>query len=382
MGSYSKNSHSLTSNPLFTFPGGCDQDGNCYAVSPYDFATIYNVLPLWNSGIDGTGETIAVVGRSNIVLQDVTSFRSIFNLPPPDASHLQIILNGPDPGLAGDESEADIDVQWSGAVAKNAKIDFVVSESTETTDGVDLSALYVIDNNLAPILSESFGQCELFMGTAGNAFFQNLWQQAAAQGISVFVSTGDNGSSGCDNNQGTVPQPAEDGLAISGIASTQFNVAVGGTDFNDITNPLTFWNATNDPTTGASAKGYIPETTWNNTCTNSLFGSVAGFSANAETNCNNSQLVDFVWTVGGSGGVSSCTTSNGNTPSSCTGGYSKPIWQTGAGVPSDGKRDIPDVSLFASNGFVGNFYVICEADATNGFCNINNLAGFGGTSVA
>jgi hypothetical protein len=278
-----------------------------------------------------------------------------------------IILNGPDPGPNGDESEADIDVQWSGAVAKNAKIDFVVSESTETTDGVDLSALYIIDNNLAPILSESFGQCEQFLGTASNSFFASLWQQAAAQGISVFLSTGDSGAAGCDNNIGIVPQPALGGLAVSGLASTPFNVAVGGTDFNDAANPLTFWNPTNDPTTQVSAKGYIPETTWNNSCTNGIFVTV-GFSTNAETNCNNSQLTNFVLTVGAGGGVSTV--------------YSKPSWQTGAGVPSDGKRDLPDVSLFASNGFVGNFYVICEADINNIPCSLNNLAGFGGTSVS
>jgi len=371
-GVYSQSTHTLVSGPQFTQACGQDTNGNpltCFAVSPWDFATIYNVVPLWNAtpAIDGTGQTIAVVGRSNIQTSDISTFRSLFDLPPADSSHLQVILNGPDPGLTDDESEADIDVQWSGAVAKNVKIDFVVSQSTETTDGVDLSALYVIDNNLAPIMSESFGQCESALGTNGNSFFQELWRQAAAQGISVFLSTGDSGAAGCDNNLGTTPQPALGGLAVSGLASTPYNVAVGGTDFNDAANPLTYWNASNDSTTQASAKGYIPETTWNNSCTNSLFATV-GFSANAETNCNNSQLAGFVQTVGAGGGASTL--------------YSKPSWQTGSGVPSDGHRDLPDVSLFASNGFVGNFYVICQADFTNGLCTLNNLAGFGGTSVS
>jgi hypothetical protein len=370
-GVYSQSDRKLQSpRPSFTEGCGTDQNGSpltCFAVSPFDFATIYNVLPLWTGGTDGTGQTIAVVGRSNVNPTDISTFRSLFDLPAADANHLQVILNGPDPGLTGDESEADIDVQWSGAVAKNAKIDFVVSQSTETSDGVDLSAFYIIDNNLAPILSESFGQCEQFLGAAGNTFYQNLWEQAAAQGISVFLSTGDNGAAGCDSFQGSTPEPATHGVAVSGLASTPFNAAVGGTDFNDATNAATFWNATNDPTTQASAKGYIPETTWNDSCTNALFATV-GFTTNAETNCNNAQLSGFVLTEGGSGGASTV--------------YPKPSWQTGTGVPSDGKRDIPDVSLFASNGFVGNFYVICEADITNGFCNLNNLAGFGGTSVS
>ena len=137
------------------FPG---QSTSCHALGPYDFATIYNVLPLWNatSPIDGTGQTIAIVGRTNINVQDVADFRNLFGLP---ANPPQIVLDGPDPGLVrGDETEADLDVEWSGAVAKGATIKLVASESTETTDGVDLSALYIVDNNLAPVMSVSYGQ--------------------------------------------------------------------------------------------------------------------------------------------------------------------------------------------------------------------------------
>jgi hypothetical protein len=373
-GTYSKNTHTAIARPQLT-QSCVDGNGNpftCYGVSPWDFATIYNVLPLWTSNIDGTGQTIAIVARSNIDTSDVSTFRTLFDLPA-DSSHLQVILNGPDPGLNDDEAEADIDVQWAGAVAKNAKIDFVVSATTPSTDGVDLSALYIIDNNLAPILSASFGQCELFLGTAGNSFYASLWQQAAAQGISVFLSTGDSGAAGCDNNIGTVPQPALNGLAVSGLASTPYNVAVGGTDFNDASNASIYWSPNNDPTTHASALSYIPETTWNDSCTNALFETRPGLSTDPEVNCNNQALSpkppagQFIWTVGGGGGVSTI--------------YSKPSWQTGTGVPSDGKRDLPDVSLFASDGFVGNFYVICKADTT-GTCDLNHLAGFGGTSVS
>jgi subtilase family serine protease len=142
------------------------------------------VLPLWNNNVNGTGQTIAIVGESNINPQDVVNFRSLFGLPANSTANgnpLNIILDGPDPGLQGDESEADIDVQWSGAVAPYATIDFVVSQSTETTSGVDLSAVYIVDNNLAGVMSESYGQCELGLGTSGNQFYNALWQQAAAQ---------------------------------------------------------------------------------------------------------------------------------------------------------------------------------------------------------
>jgi len=154
---------------------------------------------------------------------------------------------------------------------------------------------------------------------------------------------------------------------------------VGGTDFNDLSNPPTYWNLNNDPATGASAKGYIPETTWNFTCTNSIFLANFGFGTNAETDCNNPQI-SGVQTVGGSGGASNCTV-NSQQLGTCSGGYPKPAWQTGAGVPNDGKRDVPDVSLFAGNGLMGNFYLVCEADITGVSCNVHP-AGFGGTSVS
>ncbi|MGB7023968.1 MAG: Ig-like domain repeat protein, partial [Candidatus Acidiferrales bacterium] len=370
--------------PLLTYQCGNNPNTGaplyCNSVTPYDFATIYNVLPLWNASppIDGNGQAIAIVGRSNINVQDVTNFRSIFGLPP---NPPQIILDVPDPGIVqGDETEADLDVEWSGAVARSATIQLVVSQSTETTDGVDLSALYIVDNNVAPLMSESFLGCELDLGTAGNQFYKNLWEQAAAQGISVFVSAGDQGSAGCDFFQGNPPQPARSGLQVNGLASTPYNVAVGGTDFNDFSNPLLYWNTTNNPATQESAKGYIPETTWNDTCTNAVFASV-GFSTNQETNCNNPQLSGTVRAIGGSGGKSNCTTPASSTASSCAGGYAKPPWQTGAGVPGDGKRDLPDVSLFAGAGFIGNSYAICEADL-QGPCNSSNFVNIGGTSAS
>jgi len=383
-----KSTGKLTGNPLFTFAGQCDRDGNCYALAPYDFATIYNLLPLWSTGTSGQGQTIAIVGESNIKPQDVTDFRNMFGLAAKGfpANNVTTIINGPDPGLQPDESEADIDTQWSGAVAPNATIDFVVSESTESTAGIDLSAVYIVENNLAPVMSESYGFCELGLGASGNQFFNNLWQQAAAQGITVFISSGDSGSAGCDFNQGSTPQPAQFGLAVSGYASTPYNVAVGGTDFNDLQNPTTYWSTTPaDPTTQGTALGYIPETTWNDSCTNGVLATL-GFSSNAETNCNNTRFSNIVWTVGGSGGASNCISPTGNTPANCTGGYAKPSWQSGTGVAADGKRDIPDVSLFASNGFMGNFYVICQSDSNPyNTCNTSSslfFAGFGGTSVS
>jgi subtilase family serine protease len=327
LGAFSRSKLTGEVQPLFTVPTSL---GNFYVLGPTDFATIYNLLSLWTAGTDGTGQTIAVVGQTNINVQDVRDFRSLFGLPANDPN---IIVNGPDPGINRTEVEAVLDVEWSGAVARGATIDLVVSESTEATYGVDLSALYIIDNNLAPVMSESYGACEADLGTGGNAFYNTLWEQAAAQGITVVIASGDSGSATCDAYPETA---AQYGLAVSGLASTPFNVAVGGTDFDDVNTWSTYWS-TNNSSTWSSAKSYIPESTWNDSCARSgLSTSCASVSSDGS---------DLIAGGGGPSGV-----------------YAKPSWQSGAGVPNDSARDIPDLSLFAGDGFNRSFYVVCQAD--------------------
>jgi Tectonin domain/Pro-kumamolisin, activation domain len=356
VGTFARSKATGKVRPLFTFtPSG---QSTMYALGPTDFATIYNVP----SNADGTGQTIAIVAQSNIHISDVTEFRQLFGLP---LNNPKIILNGPDPGVVSpDEGEAVLDAEWSGAVAKNATVDLVVSESTMPSAGVDLSAAYIVDNNIAPIASDSYGTCESSLGAGGSAFYNSLWQQAAAQGITVLVATGDNGSAACDGVPGE--KAASFGLAVNGLASTPFNVALGGTDFDDASNPTAYWNATNSPTMQASAKSYIPETTWNDSC-------AAGGSL---TGCVPPLASDGLDLAAGGGGPSA--------------EYAKPAWQTGTGVPNDGARDVPDVSLFAGNGNNGNFYVVCQADANTGgstsSCDLNapylDFQGVGGTSVS
>jgi subtilase family serine protease len=386
-------------NPQFTYAGGCNgsNTSNCYAIGPQDFGTIYDVTALWNLGITGSNQTIGIVSDSNINVNDANSFRSLFGL---SSNPPKVVLTGANPGVLpcgsptnGDECEAILDVEWAGAIAPAATIDLVVSPSTNTTFGGDTSAMYIINNNTASILSYSYGDCELALGTTGNQFYNAEWQQAAAEGITVAVSTGDNGSAGCDEtgtDNGTA-QAAQYGLAVNGLASTAYNVAVGGTDFNDFNNPTTYFSATSG--TKSSALSYIPEITYNDTCTNSIIYSFFSFTS-AEPACNSSTLANdsLIIVAGGGGGVSNCTinasTNVAQGPvSSCSGGNAKPTWQTGNGVPKDGLRDIPDLSLFAGDGSIQNFYVVCEQDSTNNAsCNLNSpyqdFIGEGGTSIS
>ncbi len=377
LGTFSKSKATGVVRPLFTYPY---EGENVLAVGPTDFATIYNVLPLWSGGTNGSGVTIAVVEQSDINPQDVADFRTIFGLPT-SGNYLQTIYDGPDPGIlytTGDEGEATLDAQWAGAVAKGATVDLVVSESTETTAGIDLSALYIVDNNLAPILSESYGACEAYLGNSGNTFYSTIWEQGAAQGMTILIAAGDNGSAGCDDYAMTGYPAAIYGLEVDGTASTPFNVAVGGTDFNDSSNPSLYWNTTNTAVSNVSAKSYIPETTWNDSCANT--GSLTG--------CASWDGSSDTGLTAGSGGESSCVTQSST---ACTGSYAKPSWQNITGVPNDGVRDTPDVSLFASNGYNKSFYVYCEMDANSAAgsatsCDLNapylDFQGAGGTSFA
>ncbi len=342
LGSASRIGDSSTWQPDFTFNGA---SGPAHYLAPGDFSKIYNTASLYSGGIDGTGQSIAIVARTNINLSDVQIFRIAFGLPSNDP---HIILDGPDPGnlFGSEETEADLDVEWSGAIAPRAAINLVISASTNTTDGVDLSALYIVDNNLSPVMSASFGECEASLGQTENAFLNTLWQQAAAQGITVVVSSGDSGAAGCDNPN--AEQPASHGPAVNGLASTPFNIAVGGTEFDENGAASTYWSPTNGPDQ-SSVLGYIPEVVWNESC--------------ADAN-----QCGFVSLFASSGGPSTL--------------YAKPPWQAGPGVPADGQRDLPDVSLAAAAGHDG--YLICQDGIclTDGAGQLINAYIVGGTSAA
>ena len=288
-----------------------------HALGPADYYKIYNFNPL------GSGfASIAIVGRSNINLQDVGYFHYWMY---DQAASDQVILNGPDPGDLGgaEELEAVLDTTWAGAVAPSAFRELVVSKSTATTDGVDLSETYIIDNNLADVMSESFGDCEANFTSTEVAGVAALAQQAAAQGITYVVAAGDSGSAGCDNpNTETV---ATHGLGVNLLASTPYTVAVGGTVFNENGHNSTYWSSTNANPTLESAISYIPEDAWNESCR-------AG-----QSGCS----VPGIWA--GGGGASAV--------------FTKPSWQSGvAGIPSDNARDLPDVSLTAAS---HDPYLIC-----------------------
>jgi uncharacterized protein (TIGR03437 family) len=289
-------------------------------LAPDDLAIIYDIMPVYKKGIDGTGQRIAIVGQTDLEPDsaDIRAFRNKFNLPGGDP---QVILYGPDPGLNSSVNEADLDLEWSAAIARNASIIFVTSAD------VDISSVYAVDQNLAPVISRSYGVCEQEKFYLAD-LFQSVIQQANAQGITYIASSGDAGPSNC---AGWFNAPiASEGLSANFPASIPEITAVGGTEFDEGSG--NYWNTMN---TGneASAISYIPEKAWNDSV-------AAG-------------------TIQATGGGPSIF-------------YAKPPWQTGPGVPADNVRDTPDVAMPASAFHDG--YWAC----TGGGCS----AGFGGTSFA
>ena len=274
--------------PDFTITGSA---GTFHFLAPGDYKKIYNLEPLLDAGIDGRGISIAIAGRTDIFLSDVHTFRKIFGLPTNDPV---VIHNGQVPGVNPDFVESSLDVEWAGAAAPKATIELVASASTLTTDGIDLSLSYIIDNAIAPIMSTSYSACEPFMGTAGNAHITGLYRQAAAEGITAFASTGDSGSANCDPS-GEFPSPASDSATVSGLASTPYTVSVGGTQFDENGLDGLYWLPDNRADL-SSAMGYIPEQVWNESCDPTV--DPAG--------CFGSGL--YLWLATG-GGPSNCSTS-------------------------------------------------------------------------
>jgi subtilase family serine protease len=360
-----------------TKPAYTGDPGYGQMVVPADLATIYNFNPVYESGVTGKGETIVLIEDSDLYSnQDYFTFRKTFGLDRYKDSKFSVVHPGGciDPGVNQADSEATLDAQWAAAAAPDANI--VVASCADSTDtfGGFIALQGLVDSRSPPaIVSVSYGYCETYIGATGNRYINALYQQAAAEGVSVYVSAGDEGAASCDANQ----PDAQGGIAVSGFASTPYNLAAGGTDYSDSysgTNSQ-YWSSTNTATYG-SAKSYIPEMPWDDSCANEpLFTAFGYATAYGTSGFCNSEIGEtyFLTTGAGSGGPSGCaygaTNPNVGTPvvSGTCRGYAKPIWQRFlAGVPQDGVRDIPDVSLFAANGVWGHYYVSCYSDPAYG----------------
>jgi subtilase family serine protease len=321
-------------------------------LSPGDVATIYNITPLYGAGITGSGRKIAVVGQSGINLSDVQKFRAAAGLPPRDPQLVQVPGSSPTTTNGSDDmTESDIDVEWTGGVARDATIVFVYSADVRE------SIKWAISQNLAPVISISYGNCETASGqdqviSEGETSFK----QANMQGQTILASSGDAGAADCD---AAGSASASGGLAVDYPASSPEVTGVGGTTFDEGGNTGAYWSGGKNSGSDmvSSAKSYIPEVAWNDTGMATGSSGTIGLSAS-----------------GGGRSVKFTT---------------KPVWQTGPGVPADGVRDVPDVAVAADPQHDG--YLFCTTDSSghgtcvNGFRDNNaqtTLTVAGGTSFS
>jgi subtilase family serine protease len=325
--------------------------GGQHFLAPGDIATIYDIAPLYSASINGTGMKMVVVGQVDVSgsLSDIDNFRSTFGLTKNDPQQT-IVPGSPNPGTnSGDMLESKLDLEWAGAVAQDATILFITADVS--ANGVFGAAIYAIDNNLAPVISMSYGACEA--ANAPLAPLESELQKANSEGITFLASSGDTGAAGCDDSSASV---ATMGLAVNYPASSPEATGVGGNEFNEGSG--TYWTGSNP--NGGTAISYIPEMGWNDS-------PVTGTGP----------LPSPTLAASG-GGASSCGTAASN---SCTGGFGfpKPTWQTGTGVPNDGVRDVPDVAMAASANHDG--YIICDAGSCTSGIGTNPTI-VGGTSAA
>ncbi len=348
-------------------------------VGAQDLQTVYDFRPAFQAGYTGAGQTIVVLERSNLFNNaDWAQFRKQFGLARPYAGgtytevHPSGSMTCANPGDNPDDFEATIDAEWASAAAPNANIELASCADVDTQIGALVALVNLLNGSAAPppIMSLSYQLAEDQQGATENAFLQDLYQQAAVEGVSLFVASGD---SGADSN--TVDRQANvatNGINVNGLASTPFNVSVGGTDFSD-----TYYNAVNnywnttDSVFMQSAKSYIPEIPWNQSCASALLSNYYGYATSYGSNgfCNSTYAASRLYRV---------TTAAGGGPSKV---YAKPEWQSAVGVPDDNARDLPDVSLFAAAGRWNHSYMVCYSKAGLS-CVSGNFYGSGGTSFA
>ncbi len=369
--------------------------GSFLYLGPADAATIYD-LPnhalnsvFTGAALDGTGTTIAIASASNIDPAQVANYRALFGLA---TNQPTVVLDGvTDPGINTDAVQSYLDTEVVGGMAPAARVLLYTAADTNVDSGLNLALVRAVDDNLADVLVVGHEACESALGTGGNAFYNALWEQAASQGISVVVASGDSGPTACDDP--SLETAATAGLAVNGLASTPWNLAAGGTDFAALAGPdgggANFGNyvsSTSVTGTLLSALGYIPEVPWNESSTTYPPATLAQ---------NIALPAPYASIQASSGGASACSqaTASSTGASACASGYAKPSWQSAPGVPSDGVRDLPDLAFFASTGFYYAAWGICTDQDTDSSgnpivdCQPNsggqfNLASAGGTSAA
>lgn len=326
----------LLAKPNYTYTG---TSGTSHYLVPWDFRQIYGMNSLINGGFTGTGVKIAVIGQSDVDLDQISYFQTLTGQTQKAPTKVQVPNTGTPTKYSGDEGESEVDLEYASGSAPGATVYFVYTGNSNNS-GVFTALAYAITSNTAPIITLSYGGCEADNALLGGLALEAYFRQANAQGQTVLASSGDTGSAACDATRVGDIVTATQGRTVSYPASSPYVTAVGGTRFNEGSG--SYWSSSNNSQLG-SALGYIPEVVWNDTTTGN----------------------DISATGGGASQV-----------------FGKPSWQTGTGVPADGARDVPDVSFSSSSAH--DAYLFCSAESTDEKCTTTSFGKYviGGTSLA
>lgn len=340
-----------TAQPEFT----SNTSGRHY-FSPRDIATAYDINAAYSAGYTGAGQSMAIVGQSAIVTTDITNFQTAAGLAAQAPTLVLVPSSGTSTVVSGDESESDLDLEYSGGIAKGATVYFVYTGKGSGNYDVSDALNYAIEQKIAPVISISYGFCEGANSASFLTAENSYLAQAASQGQTVIASSGDTGSSGCYGFSGISTATAES-LQVNWPASSQYVTAVGGTEISSADDlSSTYWSSANGSDVISSVLSYIPEIAWND-----------GYY-------NNGSTVTLSATGGGTSAL-----------------FPRPSWQTGVtGIGSGSFRLVPDVALYSSSSYPGYLYCSSDTNATgvsgscsNGFRNSSNtLTVAGGTSFA
>ncbi|HVC46441.1 MAG TPA: protease pro-enzyme activation domain-containing protein [Terracidiphilus sp.] len=315
-------------NPRAAFTSS--QSGSVY-FAPGDIKVAYDMNPIISSGIDGTGQTIAIVGQSAVSLADITNFQNAAVLTPKSPIPVLVPGSGTAAFYAGDQGESDLDLEWSSTMAPGATVYFIYTGSNPNYDVFD-SIDFAIDNRLGNVISASYGACEAGNAPSTLSQYESIYAQASAQGQTIVAASGDQGSTACFISP-TTTSPSlsiQESLSVNYPASSQYVTAVGGTEITDANIPTAktsnqYFTYSGTTDTLTSVLKYIPEVAWNDD------DSAYGLSATG-------------------GGLSTI--------------FSRPSWQKGVpGIPSGSFRAVPDISLYASPNNPG--YLYCTSDTSD-----------------
>jgi subtilase family serine protease len=358
LSSFRPKPHVVFHQPILAKPSFTSSQTGSFFLTPKDVATVYDVNPAYNAGYTGTGQTIAVIGQSDVILSDVTNFQIALGVTPKAPTPILVPNTGTSAVYSGDEAESDLDLEYSSAMAPGATIYFVYTGNDNNTNGVFASLQYAVTNKTANIITMSYGDCEADISSSEYTSLNDILEEGAAQGQTIVTSAGDNGSTDCweDTNLNTTQRES---LSADFPSTSQYDTSMGGTEFPQADISSTYFNTGSGSDVISSAKSYIPEQVWNDTAYNVSQGATGTEAISA-----------------GGGGISIFTP--------------RPSWQSGVtGIPAGSYRLVPDISLAASPAFPGYLYCSSDTSSTgvtgscsNGFRDANDeyLTVAGGTS--